>query len=141
MKANYNNTPEATSQVSLGNLYEINQNLMNHEPVISDEAKEKGIKDIKNFFNRYFHQKYFMLLCKEQSDYTIFNLSNPCAAQTCATAAKDLVECIENRGQWLAVSEEKDDGGIPRALEIWIRINGLSYAYYFFPYGEAVLEY
>lgn len=141
MKANYNKEQEQkTSNVSLGSLYEINQNLMMQEPIISNEAKAKAIKEFQDFFYRYFHQKYFMLLCKELTDYTIFNLFTVCS-DNCAVAAKDLVECIENRGLWLAASVESDEGGIPRGIEIWIRINGEAHAYYLFPYGEAVLEY
>ena len=75
MKANYKDKlKKPTSEVSLGNLYDMNKQLMDKEPILSEDAiSEAKEKMAGQFFNK-IEQKYYMLLCNEQRDYTLFNL-------------------------------------------------------------------
>jgi hypothetical protein len=122
-------------EVSLGTLYELNKAAVATEkPLKSYEIKDK-LKEIQKFLvlsSNY----YFMLLCREEYDFTLFNLLDK-EDSTLAQATKDLKECLQNRGEIISIdlTENKD------AYEIWIRKdnNGI-YAYYLFPYDIGVIE-
>lgn len=143
MKANYEDKiPQQTSEISLGNLYDINKQLMEHEIEMSSEDKWKVGMELENWLEDRFAQKYFMLLCHERRDYTVFNLDKTSTwAQIdqgiLRIAREDLMECLTNRGTLLS-AELQEDG----VWEFWIRdiVDGCA-AYYLFPYGDAVLEY
>ena len=45
-------------------------------------------------------------------------------------------ECLKNRGEIRAIDITEDKG----AIEIWLIIDEEAYCYYFFPYGQAVIE-
>ena len=79
-----------------------------------------------------------MLLCKEQSDYTIFRfLGDRHRTEESEAAAAILVdECLVNRGDVIVI----DEADISQAFEIWLRIDGENYLYYLFPYDNAVIE-
>jgi hypothetical protein len=141
MKANYEEKiPKATSDVTLGNLYDMNKQIMEHEPEMTKEAMRNVREQLKNWLSDRFRQKYFMLLCNDLKDYTVFNLdkSDQWFKPTNAVwhAAGDVIECLTNRGTLLSM-EEQEDG----AWECWIKTGEGCFAYYFFPYGQAVLEY
>lgn len=142
MKANYEdklNTP--TSEVNLGNLYDINKQLMDKEPEIDKKVIENKTQELKDWFAKNFSQKYFMLLCHEMRDFTLFNLDKTntwknMVPSICAEAAIDIIDCLQNRGSILAI-QLQDDG----TWELWIRNTQGCFAYYLFPYGAAVIEY
>ena len=141
MKANYEDKMKPTSEVSLGNLYDMNKQLMEQEPAISDAELQLAKEHLRNWISANFKQKYLMLLCHELRDYTVFNLDKTStwyAAQpsTIFEAANDIIECMTNRGTLLTIDEQGDG-----AWELWIRNPEGCFAYYLFPYGEAVIEY
>ena len=142
MKANYENKiPQQTTEVSMGNLYDVNKQLMEQEPEISSVDLQVAKERLSEWIQSNFKQKYLMLLCHDLRDYTLFNLdktntwkemSLPLALEV----SNDIMECMMNRGMLLTV-EEQEDG----AWELWIRNEAGCFAYYLFPYGAAVLEY
>lgn len=144
MKANYEDKIQdinsAKTEIAFGNLYELNKQLMAREPILDNETIEKEkIPDLVNWLSDNYSQKYFMLLCNELKDYTIFNLKanmNNDIEDKLYQASKDVIECMSNRGSILSI-ELQPEGG----WEFWIRTPEGSFAYYFFPYGAAVLEY
>lgn len=142
MKANYEDKiPQATSEVNLGNLYDVNKQLMDKEPEINKETLKQAKADLKEWFKKNFKQKYFMLLCHELRDYTLFNLDKTHSwkepsTTLCKEAAQDVIDCMTNRGTLLAVTLQDDD-----AWEIWVKNDMGCYAYYLFTYGAAVIEY
>ena len=82
-----------------------------------------------------------MLLCHELRDYTLFNLDKTnswktAKPQTIYTAVEDILECMTNRGHLLVIDQQEDG-----SWELWIRNPEGCFAYYLFPYREAVLEY
>ena len=142
MRANYKDKIEKpTSDVSLGTLYEVNQQLMANEPPMDMIHIQQVKEDLRTWLTHNFKEQYFMLLCHELRDYTLFNLdktstwaiANP---TTIMQAANDVIECMTNRGILLG-AEEQEDG----AWELWIRNPEGCFAYYLFPYGNAVIEY
>jgi hypothetical protein len=141
MKANYSTEQQKTSTVSLGNLYDINKQIMAREVEISAENLQTAKEGLRAFFTHHFTEKYFMLLCTDLRDYTLFNLDKTdswkvAKPEAIMHAADDVIECMTNRGTILSI-EEQDDG----AWELWIRNDEGCFAYYLFPYGAAVLEY
>jgi hypothetical protein len=77
-----------------------------------------------------------MLLCHERRDYTLFRYTDNKNKEKDIQTIEEMIECLLNRGQIKGIDITKD--GI--AIEIWISINGESFAYYFFPYDEGVIE-
>lgn len=125
-------------EVSLGNLYDINKNLMQNENALKPfEIKDK-IRKIVNHYSDY-NFNYFMLLCREQYNYTLFRVISSNDLKN-SNIEKDLFECLSNRGEVLSI--EKAEG---QAYEIWIRNiwtedEDNTAAYYFFPYDNGVIE-
>ena len=142
MKANYEDKiPKKQTTVNFGNLYDANKQIMNQEPVISPEILALAALDLQNWFAETYTSKYYMLLCHELRDYTVFNFDAHSIGDRpeeyhCLDITHDLIECLNNRGEILTI-EQQPDG----AWEIWMRIDAETFAYYLFPYGQAVLEY
>lgn len=138
MKANYEDKiPKPEAQVTLGTLYDVNKQIVAQEPAISEEQFYEANKKLYDWF---FMSKnnYYMLLCHELRDYTLFNFDATSERRTrkAAEAADDVLECMTNRGQLISV-EFQTDG----AWEIWMRNDEGCFAYYLFPYDNAVIEY
>ena len=121
------------SDINLGNLYDMNkQATLSERPLKKHEIKDKMI-NVKKFFAD--GQKYFMLLCRERYDFTIFNF-NEKTDFSLQHAIKDLQECLENRGSIISI--DLDSTGL--AYEIWIVVDEQAFVYYLFPYDTGVLE-
>lgn len=141
MKANYKDKIKPSSEVTLGNLYEMNKQLMEQEPVITKEELQVAKEQLRAWVSKNSSQKYFMMLCHEQRDYTLFNLDKTSSwgvipATTIFTSVEDIIECLQNRGELLVADLQES-----QAWEFWIRNENGCFAYYLFPYGTAVLEY
>ena len=142
MKARYKDKmPKPETEVSMGNLYDLNKQLMQNIEPVTDEALIEIKDKLRSWIMNQYEQKYLMLLCAERKDYTLFNLSKTHSLLTTPPmtiwhAANDVIECMTNRGQLLSM-ELLEDG----AWEIWIKTEEECFAYYLFPYGTAVIEY
>lgn len=120
------------SDIELGTLYDMNKVAVAAEtPLKKHEIKDK-MRDIKTYFKE--GNKYFMLLCRERSDYSIFNFTKKTDVSL-QHAINDLQECLENRGKIMAINFERE-----LIYEIWLMIKDQAYAYYLFPYDIGVLE-
>lgn len=140
MKANYKNK-QPTSEVTLGNLYDVNKQLMAQEPPITKAELQLAKEHLRTWLTHIFKQKYLMLLCHELRDYTVFNLDKTSSwaiipPTTALKVTDDIIECMTNRGELLVIDEQDD-----QVWELWIRNSEGCFVYYLFPYGEAVLEY
>lgn len=127
---------EKTSEIILGTAYDINKNLVQkYEKTLT----KKEIQQKRELITQYIlgaKQFYFMLLCHEQRDYTLFNLNNENDYDKSLKTATELIECLNNRGQIKGIDITKDN----MAIEIWISNENESFAYYFFGYDEGVIE-
>lgn len=124
------------AEINGGTLYEINQNLMKNEKKMSDF----DIQSKKKYVEKYFEKSpysYFMLLCHDARDYTLFKLTTNSSAEI---AAKELIECLKNRGMILSIDKVSETN----AFEIWIRVlqdsEEKNLCYYLFNYDEGVIE-
>lgn len=125
-----------TSEITLGTTYDINKNLVQkYEKTLTEEEIQQKKELITQYILRA-KQFYFMLLCHEQRDYTLFNLNNENDYDKSLKTATELIECLNNRGQIKGIDITKDN----MAIEIWISNENESFAYYFFGYDEGVIE-
>lgn len=124
-------------EVTLGTLYDMNKNIVqNSEIKLSEGALNSKKEIVKNFVNKT-NNYYYMLLCNERKDYTIFHIDNICNDKKPMELSLCLIdECLVNRGEIRGIDLTKDND----AIEIWLSIEGESYAYYFFPYDAAIVE-
>lgn len=125
------------SNLEMGTVYDLNKQLVETaEKVISPYKLNEKKKIIKQFV-RENKDNYFMLLCNERRDYTLFNIiSNKEEDELNELANVFVDECLQNRGniKGIDLTENKD------AIEVWLSIEGESYCYYFFPYSAGVVE-
>ena len=120
------------SEVSLGTVYDINKNIMSKMEKLSNPALMNKLKKVEQYFNE--NKVYFMLLCADRRDYTLFRLVEDNAP---AEAASILKECLMNRGEVLEIEKVEETN----AFEIWLRIDDEPFCYYLFPYDEGVVEF
>lgn len=131
-----NGKKHKTSRVSVGNLYDLNKDLVEKEtkPLTQEELAIKK-EMVHDFLRENGKASYMMLLCHEQRDYTVFNLTT---TDDFAIYTPDILidECLKNRGEIRSIelTANKD------AIEIWLVINKKAYCYYFFDYTNGVIE-
>lgn len=121
------------AEIGMGTLYDWNKSAMEQmKGLNSTELKDKLRVIKEKLFN---NGKYYMLLCHERRDYTVFNLLRGTRHDVPQRASNDLKECLENRGTILSIDEQSGN-----AWEIWIRNTEGVFCYYLFPYDSAVIE-
>jgi len=127
---------EQTNVLNLGTQYEFSKNMVSQLPALNEGNLNSKKEIVKNFIIKQ-NNFYYMLLCNEQKDYTVFHWNNICDDTGAMEIAKILVdECLKNRGEirGIDLTENKD------AIEIWLYIDEEAFVYYFFPYDEAIIE-
>ena len=134
-----------TREITLGTLYDLNKTLVEKGEIELTEGILNSKKEIVKNFIIGTNNSYYMLLCNEQKDYTIFNITTCTCENQCAGCRRDKVkecvnilvdECLKNRGIIKGIDITKDKG----AIEIWLSIDGEAYVYYFFPYDAALIQ-
>lgn len=120
------------SDISMGTILEHNKSIIRQQPLPSDVEIKRMYQSVDAYFLAK-NEEFYMLYCKEQSDFTVFQFL-PSGKISQATA--DLKECIVNRGKLFSIDKTED--GI--ALEIWIKVDDEPYVYYLFPYTNAVIK-
>ena len=133
----YGNSDEPIDIPQLS-MYESNKQLLaQNGKVMSTSKLNVTIGDMAVRFRKWVWDnkcQYFMLLCKDRSDYTLFNIvDHNFDIQEIKEALKD---CFVNRGDVYDIHYEKTTD----AYEIWLKIDDEFYAYYLFPYDLGVIE-
>ena len=121
-----------TTDITLGTNYDINKQLVKkYEKELTKEQLKEKDKMLLEFTRSHFDH-YYMMLCHDRRDYTIFHTN-----YTEGSVFEELLECLQNRGKIYGIDLTEDK----EALEIWLVIDDEAYCYYFFPYENAVVEY
>lgn len=115
------------------NLYELNKTLYKSLPEITFNELQERKKKIANWIGES-DNKYYMLLCRERSDYTVFVISD--SGQ--ATVDKEAIDIVCSRGKIKAI--EIEENFPERWVQFWIEDNKEIYMYAFFPYDSGVIE-
>lgn len=102
-----------TSEIAVGTLYDINKNLVkNKELKLSEAALNSKRLVVRDFIDKHDDQ-YFMLLCNELKDYTVFDFRDRKWTERCMDCAKCLIdECLMNRGEIRGIDLTKDKDAI-----------------------------
>lgn len=116
------------------NLYKFNKICMSQFKEFEelDNYIDKIIKKIYKTKNNK-KESYWMLLCKERSDYTVFVTKNR------DNAASEIKETLCNRGLVIDIDLAPDSKYV---YEIWIRDKETqeNFVYYLFDYNNGVVE-
>ena len=128
------------AELNLGNLYDFNKNAMSQiEPMdaIRFNLMLNSIADIMIDACESTNKHYWMLLCHDRRDYTMFNIISASSDNVLEIVVNEIRPTLQNRGMILDI-ELQDTG----AYEIWIRDieTQENFAYYLFPYDNAVIE-
>lgn len=125
------------AEINLGNLYDFNKELMKKEKIIDPIIFNTKVNQIaEDMFIEAFNndEHYWMLLCHDRRDFTLFNI-------IAATEVNDIIEEIKptltNRGQIITIDKQPNG-----AWEIWIRDieTTENFVYYLFKYDNGVIE-
>lgn len=102
--------------VSMGTLYSLNKTLISKRDPMTKEELAVKMNGIGAWFSSRFKNHYYMLLCRERSDYTVFHILDSHYYEI----TRDLEEVITGRGEVLAIDYSHEN----EYYEIWIRIEG-----------------
>lgn len=100
------------ANVEVGTLYELNKQVMNQLP----PQDEQILKHIWNIIGDWFNKDqshWFMLMCKERSDFTLLHIKD----SNFLAAIQELQEVLQERGQILAIHYIHGED----AFEIWVK--------------------
>ena len=123
-------------EIAVSTLYEINKSLVKQNEVKLSETALNNKKEIIKHFIEQTDNNYYMLLCNERKDYTIFDLWNVKLNDLIKPVDCLINECLIPRGEIRGIDLTKDK----QAIEIWMVIDNEAYVYYFFPYNSGVIE-
>lgn len=110
-----------TPQVALPDLYTLNKQLMEKEPLLTEE----GIEDVKRqlYYDNVINPDFdFALLCRERYDFTVFR------CKTSVTLCVDeIIDVLSSRGQIIDIELQED-----RTYECWVKIDDEAFMYKLF---------
>ncbi len=99
--------------VTLGNLYDANKAIMKTMAPVSEEKMKIDFAGIGAWMSSFPKTKYFMLMCKERSDFTLIHVLN----YNYLNAVKEIREILEERGTLLGVNYIHGEN----CYECWVR--------------------
>ena len=120
--------------VSLGNLYDINKQLMATMPEMTDAEINLITPQLEEWFN-WKLDGYAMLLCRERYDFTVFHLYEKQNPYPQKVAVSELFELLKERGKILSI-EKADE----ISWEIWIKIDEEAFVFYLFGCDRWIIE-
>lgn len=120
--------------ISLGNLYDINKQLMATMPEITDAEINLITPQLEEWFN-WKLDGYAMLLCRERYDFTVFHLYEKQNPYPQKVAVSELFELLKERGKILSI-EKADE----ISWEIWIKIDEEAFVFYLFGCDKWIIE-
>lgn len=116
------------------NLYELNQSAMTAAPAMETGAIETAKEKIADFVAAQ-ASRYFMLLNKERSYYTVFVTGYDTGTDFNYPKIEDeVIECLEGQGII------KDIDNVENGIECWVTAGDNSYVYYLFDYQGGVIK-
>ena len=120
------------ADINLGNLYDFNKEAMKNENPLDPIQFNLKTNEIAIELQER-ESQYWMLLCHERRDYTIFNII---ACQDHKDIECELKPTLLNRGTIISIEKQPDEN-----WEIWIRDSeNENFVYYLFPYDNGVIE-
>lgn len=100
------------SEVEMGTLYELNKQIMSQLPPQDKNTMNHNWTVIGDWFSQN-QKRWFMLMCKERSDFTLFHITD----NQFTKGVAELQEVLKERGEILAIQYQHGED----AFEIWVR--------------------
>ena len=131
-------------KIEVASLYDLNKQVISQLPEMPQDKIQEQLAQIEKWFSKK-EGKYFMLLCREKPDYTLFNFNGKeipdiffvFINKMSRKAVKELETCIKNRGILMSINKASED-----AWELWIKnfFNKEINMYVLFECGQMVIE-
>lgn len=121
----------ADKNITMGNLYDLNKSLYAKLPKMDVNDFQSKILNIGMWFSSRTDRKYFMFLCRELNDYTIFEFKNPNYNQ----AKEELKGLVLSRGIPVAIDYDHDTD----SYEIWVKRGNDCHMYKIFPCDDFMI--
>lgn len=126
----YDATPEGGINMSL---YDVNQQVVAQLPTYTDEDIERGKEVLCTYIASIEHSDtYYMLLCHDLHYFTVFVRNG----ETQENIEDAVIDCLSYVGEVKSI-EQASDG---EAIEIWVVVDGVAHAMYFFDYGKGIIS-
>lgn len=127
-------------------LYEFNQMGMMNFPKLTEEQLENCKSEFFDWYQNNKQNKYFMLLNKENSYYTIFQIqTSEMLMDVKAMMFKEMVECVKTFGDITDIDYSTSTN--KECIEVWIKPtateedeNPQPIMFLMFPYDEGVIK-
>lgn len=99
--------------IEVGSLYDLNKQIIKTLPPQSEAQLKEGFLAIGAWFGISKHPSYFMLMCKEISDFTLIHLND----LNFTGALQELKELLDERGTVHSIQYIHGED----AFEIWVK--------------------
>ena len=120
------------AELDLGTLYDFNKEAMKNEKPLDPIQFNLKVNEVAVELQER-ETQYWMLLCHERRDYTIFNIIT---CQNHKDIEFELKPTLLNRGNIISIDKQPDEN-----WEIWIRDDSNeNFVYYLFPYDNGIIE-
>lgn len=114
-------------------LYDLNKQGYLTLPDMSTEDISNAKKKLTNLIDE-IRSSYYMLLCKERSDYTVFSIYFDYKDST-SMATEEIFSIVESRGKIRGVEFNDDE-----TIDFWVLIDEEVFMYKLFDYEWGVIE-
>ncbi len=113
-----NNEETKQTEFAMGTLYDLNKGLVQQAEIKLSEGVLNSKKEITKNFLIEKNSNYYMLLCNERKDYTIFRMGNHYDYKDKSKKVASILvdECLINRGEIRGIDITQDK----EAIEIWM---------------------
>jgi len=101
------------ADVEIGTLYDLNKQIMSQLPPQDPQVFQKNLNLIGAWFSSTDKRHWFMLMCKERSDFTILHIVDANYLKT----LEELQEILQERGTIVAIQYVHGED----AFEIWVK--------------------
>ena len=127
------------ANVNIGTAYDMNKQLYAQVPRIPDKTLKERQHRMATWID-YTGNKYYMLLCRERHDYTVFARLHDSTGDN-RKLIDEVVGLLRDRGALVDIAYDEKNS----AYECWVSIKGVDgkeevFMYYLFPYDWGVIE-
>lgn len=127
------------ANVNIGTAYDMNKQLYARVPRIPDKILKERQRRMVAWID-YTGNKYYMLLCRERHDYTVFARLHDSTGDN-RKLIDEVVGLLRDRGALVDITYDEKSS----AYECWVSIKDVDnkeevFMYYLFPYDWGVIE-
>lgn len=116
-------------------VYDMNEQLVAQLAALTDEQLEERIQELNDWYHEY-RASYYMLMCKEQSYYTVLTFERAIDLPDCANFGKAIVECLSNIGEIKDITYLDDN-----TYECWVQQNEVVWCLHLFDYSQGIVTF